>query len=128
MRDARADFESRRRLRRALGSRLLTLALLGLAFLVGRATWGMYQSYREADSAREKAQGELAELEENLGAVEADAAALATPAGVEKRLRASLNVAAPGEEVVVIVPRQEAAAAAALPPESSYRNLWGLLD
>ena len=128
MRDARADFERRRRFRRAFGSRVLTLALLGLAFLVGRATWGMYQSYREAAAAREKAQSELAELQASLAAVSGDAAALATPEGVEKRLRASLNVAAPGERVVVIVPRQEAAAAAALPPESSYRNLWGLLD
>ena len=127
MRDARASFESRRRLRRLVGSRLVTLGLLALVYLIGRAAWGMYGAYREAAAAQAKAELELAELQSSLEAVSGEAAALATPAGVEKRLRASLNVAAPGEEAVVIVRRDEAAAAAAL-PASSVWNLWGLLD
>jgi cell division protein FtsB len=128
MRDARADFESRRQLRRVLRSRLVTLALLGLAFLVGRAAWGMYGAYREAAAARAEAEEELAQIEESYGAVAGDAAALETRAGVEKRLRASLNVAAPGEEAVVIVRRAggEPEVSAAAP--RTIWNLWGLLD
>ena len=127
MRDARADFHSRRRFRRALASPLLTLVLLFLAFLLARSTWGMIGAYREASVARQEAEGELRELEESLDAVSKDAAALSTQAGLEKRLRASLNVAAPGEEAVVIV-RKEAAAAAAAPAAEGLLNLWGLLD
>lgn len=128
MRDARADFEKRRRVRRLLGSRLITLGLLVLAFMVGRAAWGMFQTYREAASARQEAEAELAELEESLEAVSGDAAELRSSAGVEKRLRASLNVAAPGEEAVVIV-RPKGAHGGPKPPASpSLWNLWGALD
>jgi hypothetical protein len=114
MRDARADFEKRRRMRRVLGSRLLSLVLIGLAFLVGRAAWGMFRAYGEVNAS--------------LAAVSDDAAALKTASGAEKRLRASLNVAAPGEEVVVIVPRVATASGEAAPKETSAWNLWGLLD
>lgn len=128
MRHARTDFESRRQLRRVLGSRLLSLALLALAFLIGRAAWNMYGAYGDARAAREEAEAELAELESSLEAVSGDAAALNTAAGVEKRLRASLNVAAPGEEVVVIVRRDAEAGAADPAKQPSAWNLWGLLD
>jgi cell division protein FtsB len=128
MRDARADFESRRQLRRVFRSRLVTLGLLALAFLIGRAAWGMYGAYREADAARAEAEGELAQLEESYGAVAGDAAALETRAGIEKRLRATLNVAAPGEEAVVIVRRADESDAEAAHEPKNLWNLWGLLD
>lgn len=115
-------------MRRVLGSRLLSLVLIGLAFLVGRAAWGMFQAYGEASVAKEEAEAELAELNASLAAVSNDAAALKTASGAEKRLRASLNVAAPGEEVVVIVPRVATASGEAGPKEASAWNLWGLLD
>jgi cell division protein FtsB len=124
MRDARADFQSKRRLRRVLGSPLVTLLLIGLVYLVGRGTWNMVQAYREATAARDEAEAELAELQESLEAVSGDAAALASPTGREKQLRARLNVAAPGEEAVVIVRKEQAAAAA--PAAASFWNLWGL--
>ncbi len=128
MRHARKDFESRRQLRRVFGSRLLTVALLALAFLVGRAAWNMYGAYGSATAARAEAESELAELEASLEAVSGDAAALNSAVGVEKRLRASLNVAAPGEEAVVIVRRDGDAGSESAPPEPSLWNLWGLLD
>lgn len=117
-------------MRRVLGSRLLSLVLIGLAFLVGRAAWGMFRAYGEASAAKEEAEAELAELNASLAAVSDDAAALKTASGAEKRLRASLNVAAPGEEVVVIVPREATSSeeAGAPPGRSSVWNLWGLLD
>lgn len=128
MRDARADFESRRQLRRVFRSRLLTLGLLALAFLVGRAAWGMYGAYREAAAARAEAEEELAQVEESYEAVAGDAAALETRSGVEKKLRASLNVAAPGEVAVVIVRRGEETGGGEADSARSFWNLWGLLD
>lgn len=129
MRDARADFESRRRLRRILGSRLLSLLLIGLAFLVGRAAWGMLGAYGEAAAAKVEAEDELAQLESSLAAVSGDAAALKSASGAEKRLRASLNVASPGEEVVVIVPKVASSTAAGVSARAaSVWSLWGLLD
>jgi cell division protein FtsB len=126
MRDARADFHSKRRLRRVLGSPLLSVALLAIAFFIGRATWTMAMAYRDASVAQAEAEAELAELEASLEAVSRDAAALATPTGLEKQLRASLNVAAPGEEAIVIVRDRQAAAIA--PAATGVWNLWGLLD
>jgi len=116
-------------MRRILGSRLLSLVLLGLAFLVGRAAWGMFQAYGEASAAKEEAEAELAELNASLAAVSSDAASLRSASGVEKRLRASLNVASSGEEVVVIVPRTATASGeVASASDVSFWNLWGLLD
>jgi cell division protein FtsB len=119
-----ADVAARRRTRRRIiSSPLITLGLIALVFLFGRAAWGMFTKAEQARAAKIEAEEKLARVEMSRDALSKEAAALRTSTGLEGELRARFSVAKAGEEAVVIIeePQQPAAAAAA---PGFFGRLW----
>jgi len=75
----------------------------------------MLSKAQQAAAAQAEAEEKLSRVEASRDALAREAAALATPAGLEGELRARFSVAKAGEEAVVIVeaPASRAAPAAA---------------
>lgn len=79
------------------------LALLGLAILLVRGTWGMYVRMAAAAEAQEEADVELARVQTQTSGVEGSLGALSSQRGVETQIRERFDYAKPGEGEIDIV-------------------------
>lgn len=79
------------------------VVLAGLSFILGRATWGIYQKNHLARINRQATERELNDLKARQASVEAKLSGLKTVAGVEEEIRRVLPVAKEGERVIIIV-------------------------
>lgn len=100
------EFQTRKKVRNAVYSKGMAVALLALALVVARATWGVYAKERDSAASRARAEAELAKLNERAAALGAELERLRTDEGLEREIRDTYSVAKPGEKVVIIVDQQ----------------------
>lgn len=121
------DFPKRRSFRAeltrvVLGSAgLLLLALL--AWVMGRAAWGMYGKFTHASEARQSTEAELSSLQEQLAQVEGAVADFNSERGLEAQVRERFGVARPGEGEITIVRRSREDETAA-PLRGFWQRIW----
>lgn len=99
------ELEQRRNPIRLLGLRIFTVGLLIILFALVKGVWGIYQKERETYDGRERAEQELAGLNDREAHLRGEIARLRSPAGVEESLRQQFDMAKEGEGVIVIVDR-----------------------
>jgi len=102
------------------------LFLVGLAFLVLFAAYGVWDIYRKnADAARfrHEAEAQLADLEAQRAKLQADYDKLQTERGKEEALRDSYSVGKEGEGMIMIVEPQQSA-----PPAQASSSPWSWLE
>ncbi|MEK7555668.1 MAG: septum formation initiator family protein [Patescibacteria group bacterium] len=97
------DFQQKKKLRKAMYSKVVLFILSIVALFLGNATWNVYQKYSEARQNEEIVSNEIQKLQERERDLSVDIARLNTERGVEEELRKRFGVAKKGEEVMVIV-------------------------
>lgn len=97
------DFQQKKKLRKAMYSKVVLFILSISALFLGNATWNVYQKYSEARQNEEIVSNEIQKLQERESDLSVDIARLNTERGVEEELRKRFGVAKKGEEVMVIV-------------------------
>lgn len=97
------DFQQKKKLRKAMYSKVVLFILSIVALFLGNATWNVYQKYSEARQNEEIVSNEIQKLQERESDLSVDIARLNTERGVEEELRKRFGVAKKGEEVMVIV-------------------------
>ncbi|TSC56608.1 MAG: hypothetical protein Greene041679_508 [Parcubacteria group bacterium Greene0416_79] len=109
------EFQQKRKMRRALYSRVTLLVLLALLVVVARGALNVYKKERESRKQLDRVDAELSVLETRRAALAEQIERLKTPAGIEAEIREQFQVAKPGERMVVIV--EEKGGEAAEPPQ-----------
>jgi len=97
------DFQQKKKLRKAMYSKVVLLILSIVVLFLGNATWNVYQKYSDARGNEEVASIELKKLQERENDLSADIERLNTERGIEEELRKRFGVAKKGEEVMIIV-------------------------
>lgn len=91
------------RLRRILFGKVAFVILLVLFVLLARGTWNVYQKSAYAQENRERAEQELAELNEREAALRARLEHIETQRGLEEEIRHTYDVGREGEQLIVLV-------------------------
>lgn len=100
------DFRKKRQLKRILYSTGAIAILGAVVFLLGHATWDVYQKAKMTDDKRQEALAELTRLQKQEATLQDELNRLQTARGMEEEVRTKFNVAKEGEKVVTIVSPQ----------------------
>lgn len=97
------EYQARHRIKRILYSKISVVALAITAIILGRSVLDVY--FKERDSAQKisSAQAALEKLNDRSETLNTEIQSLKTTDGLESEIRASYNVAKPGEKILVIV-------------------------
>lgn len=97
------EFQEQRRIRKLFHSRYVLIILIILALLLARAVWGIYVKYERSLAITEKAETDLAALEDRQKMLALSIESLNTDEGKERELRDRFGVVKEGETLVVLV-------------------------
>lgn len=101
------EFQEKRRVKKALYSKITLVLLLFLLFIILRGVWGVYQKQKYTKDNLEKVEDNLAELKEREERLSAEIDWLKTENGMEQEIREKYGLVKPGEEVIIIVDKKD---------------------
>jgi cell division protein FtsB len=97
------NFQSRRKLKNVLYSRLSVIILVIVVALLSKSVWDIYKKSAITTINKERTQAELDQLEDRQIDLASRIEKLQTSRGVEEEVRRNLSVVKEGEKVVTIV-------------------------
>ena len=97
------EIEERKKKWQIFYSPLSFIVLLIIFVLMLRAVWGIYNHELVSSRDRQRVEGDLADSNDRLTALQEQVADLSNPQGVDEQIRSKFNVAKPGEGVAVVV-------------------------
>lgn len=108
MREIRERRLKHRRLLKRLYSKTTAIILIIILLLLIDGTWKVFQKERASRSNLNRAQNQLASLNQRHDALSEDISHLKTSQGIENEIRSKYEVAKPGEQVLIIVDKNGA--------------------
>lgn len=97
------EFQEKKRIRRYIYSPITLIVLLGVLYVVGRATWNVSLKQNDSETKKDQTQGRYEQLVSHRDALEASVAKLKTDEGVEQEIRDKFRMAKDGEQLIVII-------------------------
>lgn len=123
------DFQQKRKLRNAFGSRVTQGVLLGVAILVLLSAYNRYLIALDMAERRTAVESEIQALEARRQSLEAEVKYLSNERGVEAEMRRQFDIAREGEQVVIILedeikPEGEGQIEATSTPARPWYRFW----
>lgn len=123
------DFQQKRKLKAAFGSRVTWVILLVLTTLMAVSAYNRYQIARDMAERRNVVEKELEALVDRKLELEADVQYLSGERGMEAEMRRQFDVAKEGEQVVIIVEDEKATSVLPVstptpPKERAWYRFW----
>ena len=115
------DFYEKRKLRRFLYSKIVSVFPIVIALALAYSVVGVYKKQRETRLIKEERARELALLSEREQALEEELERLSTERGIEEEIRSKFEVGREGEVAVILVNPQTENESLATPPKG---NIW----
>lgn len=111
------DFQSKRRIKKALNSRISLLILIVIVILLMKGVWDVYGKNRLAAENRRRIDSELKSLTDRESELKTKISSLNTDRGKEEVIRKNLPVAKEGEHVITVVDTPAS-------PSSTSTSFW----
>ena len=120
------NFRRKRQFKRVLYSTGVIVVLGVIVFLLGNATWDVYQKAKITDERRQEALNELTRLQKQEATLQDQLKRLQTDRGIEEEVRTKFNVAKEGENVITIVSPQNEEGRATPQSVPWWKRLFGI--
>ncbi len=118
-----ADFQQKRKIKKAVYSKISLVILLVIIIPLAHATYGIYQKEQLSSVNFNSAKKEYDDLKAREDMLNSEIGRLQTDEGIEEDIRNKFSVAKPGEQVIVIFDKEGTSSVENHQKESFWQKL-----